>query len=488
MVKKILLIIILLLGLGVGSLYFWSRSKGGLRTVAVQKVAQTIISNPDESSLVTTVLGFIEPQTYLVLFLNNTEIRPGGGFIGAYSVVRVDKGMPEILKVEGTEILDNYADQSILPRPPRAMEEYLDIKKWAFRDSNWSPDFALSSMQSLELYKKENGLEAARVDGIIGITPTLMEEVLKISGPIIVNGEEFNADNFTEKVQYEVEFGFADKGLDFEERKKLLVDLSHELLRKMKKDFLKQWPKYFALSQKMFAEKHILAYSTNSDIQAVLLARGWAGEMKDSVGDYLLWADANMGALKTDKVMDKEIVYSIAPALTNPPVGGEVGPTGTDKYIATVKMKYRNTGSFTRFTSRYRTYARVFLPLGSQFVSVAGSMKADRSAEPAVVEQGVEKEKQWFGTFISIEPGQAKELVWQFYLSPSVVNQIKNGSYNLLVQKELGTVGDRLMLDFNFGRNITFANPSEDIRAIGDQKYSYKTDLSVDRIFQVNLK
>jgi hypothetical protein len=301
-----------------------------------------------------------------------------------------------------------------------------------------------------------------------------MEEVLKISGPLVVNGEEFNANNFTEKVQYEVEFGFADKGLDFDERKKLLVDLSHELLRKMKKDFLKDWPKYFALSQRMFAEKHILAYSTNPEMQKILVARDWAGEVKSQLGDYLLWADANMGALKTDKVMRKELFYTFA-------------PTSSGTYIATAKMKYTNTGTFTKFTSRYRTYARVFVPQGSQFISVAGSMKTDKSTEPAPVEQGIEKDKQWFGTFISIEPGDTKELVWKFHLAPEVVKQIQQGSYNLLVQKELGTIADALTLDLNFGTIISSATPGEENQHIGDQKYTQTTNLQTDRRFEVKL-
>ncbi len=475
MAKKIFLAIIILLALTILSFYLWSLSKGGVRSVVVQKVAEKVISDPVEQNMVTKSLGFEKPQTYLVLFLNNTEIRPGGGFIGAYGVVRVDKGIPEILKVEGTEILDNNANPNLLPTPPKALEEYLGIKKWAFRDSNWSPDFVLSSIQSLDLFKKENGISANEISGVIGITPTLMEEILKISGPIVIDGQEFNSQNFTEKLEYEVEFGFNDKGLDFDQRKKILVDLSHVVLAKMKTDIFKQWPKYFALSQRMFSEKHILAYSTNPEMQKVLIARGWAGEVKNSVGDYVLWADANLGALKTDKVMDKEITYSFA-------------PTGTDRYVGTIKMKYNNTGSFTKFTTRYRTYARLFLPFGTEFISVAGSMKADKSKEPAPVDRGIEKEKQWFGTFISIEPGQTKELIWQFYLSPSIVSQIKNGSYNLYAQKELGTVGDKLTLDFNFAKNITFANPSEDVKFIGDQKYNYKTDLRVDRNFQVNLK
>ncbi len=492
---KIILIIVALLA-GVGpALYFWYRS-GGLQSAVVQQVSRKITSNAAESSLIQKVLGFSKPQTYLILFLNNTEIRPAGGFIGAYGVVRVDKGMPEILKVEGTELLDNFSPQDFPSLPPEPLQKYLPVKRWGFRDSNWSPDFASSSIKALDLFKKEKGAAAEDISAVIGITPTLIEEILKISGPISVNGQEFNAQNFTEKLEYEVEYGYAEQGLDFDDRKKVLIDLTHALLARIRGDIFKHWSRYLALGQRMLAEKQILAYSNDPETESVLLAKNWAGEIKQTAGDYLLWVDANMASLKTDKVIDRELSYSFA-------------PTSSGKYIATVKMKYANKGSFTKFTTRYRTYARVYLPAGSQFIFVLGSLKSDRAPGAGTVDQGVENGKQWFGAFTSIEPGKTGELVWQFYLAPRVVEQIKNNSYNLLAQKQAGTIANTLTLDLNFGRNIVSANPSEAPENLGNQiynyneasgksacdlsqancnymsTYNYKTDLRLDRNFEV---
>ncbi len=479
------IIILLLAAVGAGALlvWKWSQTNGGLKLAIVKTVAQTVVSNPAESSVISKVLGFEKPQTYLVLFLNNTEIRPGGGFIGAYAVVRVDKGIPQILKVEGTELLDNLSVQDFDSVPPEPLQKYLGIKRWNFRDSNWSPDFSVSAATALDLFKKEKGVSADQISGVIGITPTVLEEILKISGPVSLNGKEYNADNFTQQLEYEVEFGFANQGLDFAQRKKILSDLSTAFLAKIRGDIFKNWPRYFALGQRMLAEKHILAYSVDADIEKVLLAKDWNGEIKNPTGDYLLWADANMAALKTDKVMERELFYSFAPAIST-----STPPLSTEKYVGIVKMKYNNNGSFTKFTTRYRTYARVYLPLGTQFISVSGSMKTDHSAEPGAIDQGIENGKQWFGTFISIEPGKTGELTWKFYLAPLVVERIQNNNYNLLVQKELGTINNKLILDLNFGLNVASAEPAPSPEKIQAQKYDYETDLTVDRMFKVNLQ
>ena len=468
-----LIVIILLTGAGL-ALYSWYRS-GGLQSAVVRQVSQRITGNASESDLIQKVLGFSGPQTYLVLFLNNTEIRPGGGFIGAYGVVRVDKGMPEILKVEGTELLDNLGPQDFPSVPPEPLQKYLSITRWGFRDSNWSPDFASSSLKGMDLFRKEKGVAADDIGTVVGITPTLLEEILKISGPISVNGQEFNAENFTEKLEYEVEFGYAEQGLDFDERKKVLADLTHAMLARLRGDIFKHWPQYLALGQRMMSEKQIVAYANDLETQKVLRAKGWAGEVKQTAGDYLLWVDANLAALKTDKVMERELSYSFAPATSG-------------RYIATVKMKYTNKGSFTQFTTRYRTYARVYLPAGSQFISASGNLKNDRATEPGPVDQGMENGKQWFGAFTAIEPGKTGELVFRFYLAPSVAEQINKNSYNLLAQKQIGTIAHALTLNLGFGKNILSANPGEAQTDLGNQIYNLKMDLRLDREFTVKLE
>ncbi|MEK7102387.1 MAG: DUF4012 domain-containing protein, partial [Patescibacteria group bacterium] len=52
-------------------------------------------------SLMSYLLGFDEERTFLVLLLNNTELRPGGGFIGTYAVATIRNGQLKDLFVEG---------------------------------------------------------------------------------------------------------------------------------------------------------------------------------------------------------------------------------------------------------------------------------------------------------------------------------------------------------------------------------------------------
>src|SRR3989338_5927795 len=182
--RKLLLAFFLLASAGVTVVVLWMFFNGNeLKKIVVNEVSKKITQSTAEANLLQSVLGFDRSHTYLFLFLNNTELRPAGGFVGSYAVVSVGQGIPRLIKVEGTEILDNTAP-NFMSTPPDALKTYLGITKWSFRDSNWNPDFALSGAKALELYKKENGVAANEVEGVIGFTPTVVEDFLRIVGPI----------------------------------------------------------------------------------------------------------------------------------------------------------------------------------------------------------------------------------------------------------------------------------------------------------------
>ncbi len=419
------------------------------------------------------------PYTFLFLFLNNTELRPGGGFIGAYAVAQIDKFQPRIIKVEGTEILDNNAPKENLPAPPRPLGEYLRVRKWYFRDGNWSPDFAAAASTTLALYRAEGGLEAANIDAVVGFTPTVIEEMLKISGPLAVNGQAYDYSNITERLEYEVEYGYAAKGLRFSERKKELADLTRVFADKMTLNIPLHLKEYLELFEKMFRAKQAAVYFLNAEEQDWAARSGWTGEMKPYGGDYILWADANLGALKTDAAVVKELSYKIYPAAK-----GE-GEYPAGEFIGEATMKYRHQGEFDWRTSRYRTYARLFVPAGSRLLGASGAMVTDKSEEEGAVEQGEEGGRQWFGAFKSIEPGRTGELSFKFYLSPSVAAKIANGEYGLLAQKQLGSLSNALTLRLDFGKPVISASPPESPAKQGDGVYDLETDLQEDRKFEV---
>ena len=455
MIKKILLgiLVVVLLGvLGLGVVVYRSYQSGALQKAVVERVTERIAGDDTRSSTPQTIdeqaslfkklLGFDAPQTYLVLLLNNTELRPGGGFIGSYAVVRVENGVPHIEKVEGTEILDYSGyPENFSSVPPTAITTYLKVPRWYFRDANWSPDFASSAVKALELYRLQRGVAADRITGVIGITATTVRDLLALLGPVTVQGETFTAENVVEKLEYEVEIAFAEKGIERAKRKEILADLVRAVAQKMVTDVLTRWQEYFALAQRFLTEKQVVLYRVDPSEQAIVAQKGWGGAiMPYAGGDYLMWVDANLGALKTDAVMKRELTYSIA-------------PSGT-AYRAVATMRYTHTGGRDWKTSQYLTYIRVYTPPGTRLVAMRGIEKNAAGIITTTPDRGTDFGRAWFGGFARISPGSEARVSVEYMLAPGITESIKRGLYYGLFQKQIGTVEHTLTLNLDFGRKI----------------------------------
>jgi hypothetical protein len=447
--------------------------------VRSQLVDNSGLVDADIFDLLPEALGFVEPKTYLLLFLNNTELRPGGGFIGVYSVVRVDRGQVEVLALDGTESLDWNTKASPLRTAPVPVSRYLNVEGWFFRDSNWSPDFAESTRLGLELYLRENGPAVSEIDAVVGVSATVLERVMERVGSLTVEGITFTPENIVAQLQYEVEYEFVDRGISREDRKALIRPLMVAIIDALRFDVFRHPRDYRALVETLLKEKHIMAYALDPELQKTIQLHGADGAVvREYSHDYLLWVDANLGALKTDHALTRELSYTITP---------RVSETGESYYEARASMTYIHSHPFDWRTSRYRTYARVFVPLGSQLISVEGSMQTDRSTLPGEVHSGVELEKQWFGTFTAVEPFTTKTLTFVYRLPQSVADQLQNGAYQLLVQKQLGLTQARLTLDLGFGTTIQSAHPPEVSSEWGDSVYRIALPFDTDQTFSVDL-
>src|SRR5207249_2837438 len=101
---------------------------------------------------------------------DSAELRPTGGFIGNYGLVRLSGGRIADLSFADTGTLDVPYQHSGASSPIVApFSEYLPFAGWwALRDSNVYPDFPTSARRAAAFTVEEGGAE--RVDGVIGLT------------------------------------------------------------------------------------------------------------------------------------------------------------------------------------------------------------------------------------------------------------------------------------------------------------------------------
>ncbi|MDA3840345.1 MAG: DUF4012 domain-containing protein [Patescibacteria group bacterium] len=422
------------------------------------------------SEMLPKLAGYPTKSNYLIVLQNSDELRPTGGFIGTYGILQMDSGEIERLDTHDIYHLDMPVQDKINVTPPEPIAKYL-VDKWYMRDSNWSPDWKESAQKIEWFYDLENSkFPEPDIDdfvGVIGITPDFVNDLLEFTGPLEVNGEIYNKDNFVDLLQYKVEKEYVFLGVSSWHRKEEVGDI----LSKLKKELLSmstdRLPEVINLIDDNLARKNILFYFNDLGIQEVAKNSNYSGEIKDTDGDFVMVVDANMAAYKTDAVMGKAIEYSVDQS-----VGG---------LFAKLKINYSHRGLFDWKTTRYRSYTRVYVPKGSQLIKSWGG-----SDEPVVIYD--EGDKTVFAGFISIEPGKINNIYLEYKLPDSLnLDTIAKNEYSLYFQKQPGAKIEELKVNLNFDSIIEsykpvgfFVNNKEGDRII------WTADLEIDREFKIN--
>lgn len=439
------------------------------------QIQDALISAIPAAEILPQIAGYPDPKTYLFLLQNSDELRPTGGFIGTYGIVKTKDGNIETFETGNIYALDGPAEKFLRVEPPPPIEKYLKVGAWFMRDSNWSPDFPTSAAQAEWFYEAEGGREK-KIDAVIAVTPTFIEDILRQIGNIEMDGQTFTPDNLMEVLQYKVEKEYYDKGIPEVQRKDIVGQLGKKIFDRLANLPSSRWSGLFNITKKDLAEKLLLVWSKNQELQTTIAREGWSGRVFDSDGDYLMVVDANLASLKTDGVMDRKINYSFS-------------TDASGKLHAKVEITYKNNGTFTWKTTRYRTYTRIYVPQGSALVGGSGMMENDKILDPArrkgKIDVGEELGKTYFGAFISIEPGAEGTLSFEYVLPDKIKNQIAGGLYKLLVQKQSGTLGRPLTLNLDFGKNIKQAEPAEEQKEWGNGVYKLQTDLRLDKEIEV---
>jgi len=381
------------------------------------------------------LLGIDKERTYLVLFQNDKELRPTGGFLTAYSIMKVDKG--KFSPVSSSDIYNLDAKYKPTLPAPDVLVKYLKgpyvlSPKFRLRDMNWSPSFA----ESMKLFTEEAAkVGITGVDGVISVDTQVLVYLLDAIGKIGVPG----FGNFSTEVDprcncpnviYELE-DFADiegpvvwdpggsgkiiyAPPNYDNRKKIIGPLMNSVLANAMGQPKDKLPKLFEAGFKSLMEKHLLFYLFDNKVQEAVNSFGIAGTIKETSGDYLHVNDANLGGRKSNLYITQEVLQEFAVA--------------KDGYIEkTVTLTYKNPEKQDGWlNSVLPDWLRIYVPRGSQLISFDG---VENSPEPYE-----EFGKSVFAGFFQLRPEGVAKITLKYKLPFKPSNNLK-----LFIQKQPGT-------------------------------------------------
>ena len=372
------------------------------------------------------IMGVDREKTYIVLFMNDKELRPTGGFLTAYAIFRINQGKFRVERSEDIYTLDNS-----IANHPTAPKEILyfhkGVNKFYIRDSNISPDYLESIKLFEELFAKSSRKIA--YDGIIAVDTYVLVDALKTLGDTDARGIRFSAQNDDRCDCPQVIYKLLDE-IDRptyyikENRKGILGDLLYTLMKKALGFSPSQyWGKLAQDGIKNLQEKHILVYFKDIEMQQAVEKLNFSGRIKEYQGDYLHINDTNYAGAKSNLFVRHYVTSKTI-----------IAKDGTVE--RELELEYKNPYPHSNcnleagqlcINAPLRNWLRVYVPQGSQLVSMIGSSVQNKYDSLG---------KTVFEGFVRVAPkGTAKVIIK--YKLPIKFSSVKD--YRLLVQKQPGT-------------------------------------------------
>jgi hypothetical protein len=416
---------------------------------ALPAITSGLTNIREGSDVLFTLLGGKGTKRYLVLFQNNQELRPTGGFVSAIALVDVSGGRVMALSVPGGGAYDlkgQLTEHLISPEPLHLVNPH-----WQLQDANWWPDFPTSAKKVMWFYEKSGG---PTVDGVCAVTPDLVLDVLETTGPVELPeyGKVITQETFFAEVN-------ASETVNPERPKQLIADLLPRVLDRLFHTPALNQLSLLGVVETAVREKQLLLYFPDTTLEASVQSLGWGGAVTQAERDALLVVDTNIGGGKTDGVIDEKIDHEAS-----------IEADGRVVDTVTVTRTHHGAPNDPLTGIRNVNFLRVYVPRGSTLLSVEGYERMDPKrflgpdqgyrvdpqieeieGRPVIDELTQTRTSEEFGytvfaNWVGVGPGETAVFRLSYELPFRIRPQrsffsSRPATYSLLVQKQPGTSG-----------------------------------------------
>jgi hypothetical protein len=431
-------------------------------------------------SILPHLLGYSEEKEYLLLFMNNAELRPIGGFIGSVGRLIIQNGKIKDFSIQDVYDLDGQLTRHIEPHyiVRRNLQPHLYL-----RDSNFDLDFQRSASTSAMIYQLESG---NKPDGVVAVDFTIIQKVLEIIGPVNLPNynQTLSSENSLEFLQETIEdTNFAGST----QKKELLTQLFTSIMLEIEKK-----PEHLlSIGLKipeLLEQKHILLSYQSPDIQSLLSALNFGGKIpvRENINNKVIYDtvgfnEANIGVNKVNKKISRSIFYE----------------ADLSKRLAKAKISLRNESE----SDNYKAYLRLIAPRNSILRNVLVNGVEVETIEAVTnprmyeavnfspakgvyeIETTDDYLKTIFGTVVEVEKGKVLTVEFE-YTNPAPFLEDGKDIYNLYVIKQAGTYITPSSFSIKFPDG--FSASGDSISSYGQGVVKLENNLETDLNYEIN--
>lgn len=292
------------------------------------------------------VLGANGNRTYLIVAQNSAELRSSGGFPGSMGTLEIRDG--EIILNDFSKVYDVLTDTN-----PSSVsitdEEYALFGAASMdcpRDAGIDPDFTRVASIWAASYEERN---VAHLDGVISITPSVVQDILAIVGPVTLSdGTELTGSNATKVLQSDIYWKYLAEGADPDGTGGAVTDAlfaqaAHETFNKLFSNLnADTLIKFASCMAKDMEDRTVMFWLTDEGEQAILASLDCSGALNDDpmrpeLGVFFsLWVGSKMGwyvdidnqVLESKKNADGSYTYKMQTTFTDTVSSEEIASGG----------------------------------------------------------------------------------------------------------------------------------------------------------------
>ncbi len=307
------------------------------------------------SQVLKQALGIPVPQRYLILFQNSGELRPTGGFITAYSLVTLHNG-----RIGAISSHDIYSLQNLITYRPSAppILHYVYTMHWHLRDANIFPNLPTSALAINRFYSSIKNPGFPPVNGMIFVNTWLVDDLLKITGPLTMPSAYHHVVITAQNANTEMEVIAEHSGLPSSTRKAFIGVMMQNLFARTMASSGSQTLRVLHVIGEGLTQKSLMLWFRNPQAERLAAQHNWAGTITThEPSDYLEVVDMNLGGHKDNFFLHETVKVT----------------------IRIQNHRALETDTVNWFTSAldngwlvvpYQSYVRIYVPLGSQMVSI----------------------------------------------------------------------------------------------------------------------
>lgn len=324
-----------------------------------------------------TLLGVGAPSRYLIEVLDSTELRPGGGFIGNFGIATVTGGKLIDARITDSYLFDGafHSTGQEIPYPAayQWFSRYLAPASWSLRDSNLEADFPTSARLGELNYKREGG--NTPLQGLIAITPALIQHLLTVTGPIAMPEyhETVTAQNLVDLIHY-YQVGPGQEGTSVPSpdghssvRKHFTELLAEHFMARIRQLPPSTMATFIRVMMNDLRTKDLQVYFNAAAAETALQQLDLASTIDSTVNDGLFVVDANISQNKASGLITTTLNDQVT-----------IDANGNALHQTTLRYSWMAAGNVYGALT-YRDYVRVYMPIGSVVMQQQGWQPAGTS-------------------------------------------------------------------------------------------------------------